>query len=84
MAICGYRLGYQRQLGADVLLTIADKEKPAHGGLGLVVVAQASARMRPNLGNRTENLLATSGNSDSVQAVIELWPLPLGLIHGFC
>lgn len=44
VAICGYRLGYQRQLGADVLLTIADKEKPAQGGLGLV--------LRPSLGKR--------------------------------
>jgi hypothetical protein len=24
VAICGYRLGYQRQLGADALLTFAD------------------------------------------------------------
>lgn len=43
VAICGYRHGYQRQLGADALLTFADKEKPAQGGLGLVVGAKASS-----------------------------------------
>jgi hypothetical protein len=37
VAICAYLLGYQRQLGADALLTFADKEKPAQDGLGLVL-----------------------------------------------
>jgi hypothetical protein len=30
------------------LLTFADKEKPAQGGLGLVVIAQTSARKAAN------------------------------------
>jgi hypothetical protein len=32
--ICGYRLGYQRQLGADALLTFATKKNPLRAGLG--------------------------------------------------
>ena len=53
VAICGYRLGYQRQLSADALLTFADKEKPAQGGLGLVL--RPSPEKRPMPTNRLAN-----------------------------
>ena len=50
VAICEYRLGYQRQLSADALLTFADKEKPAQGGLRLVL--RPSLEKRPISANR--------------------------------
>lgn len=50
VAIRGNRLGYQRQLSADALLTFADKEKPAEGGLGLVL--RPSPEKRPMPTNR--------------------------------
>ena len=53
VAICEYRLGYQRQLSADALLTFADKEKPAQGGLGSVL--RQSPEKRPMPSNRLAN-----------------------------
>lgn len=47
VVICEYRLGYQRQLGADALLTFADKEKPAEGRHGLVLRPSPEKRLMP-------------------------------------
>lgn len=66
---CGYPVGYQRQLGADALLAKKTRTGRAWGGGWFAGQRQQNGQI---LGNQSGSLLELSGNSDFVQAVIEL------------